>query len=152
VLSGGHKMQYATPDEIYNRPAAQFVAGFTGSPPMNLVDCTLVQGHADLGGATIALPADLTARAGASAAQVFGIRPENVSLAPQHQPGEVAVPARVVISEPLGAETLVTFQVGQAELVARCPASFKAAPGTAQTLYMNPAAMHLFDRASGQAL
>ena len=71
---------------------------------------------------------------------------------PQHQPGEVAVPARVVISEPLGAETLVTFQVGQAELVARCPASFKAAPGTAQTLYMNPAAMHLFDRASGQAL
>ena len=33
VLSGGHKMQYATPDEIYNRPAAQFVAGFTGSPP-----------------------------------------------------------------------------------------------------------------------
>lgn len=152
VLSGGHKMQYATPDEIYNRPAARFVAGFTGSPPMNLVDCTLVQGHADLGGAMIALPADLTARAGASTAQVFGIRPENVSLAPQHQLGEVAVPACVVISEPLGAETLVTFQVGLAELVARCPASFKVAPGTPQTLYMNPTAMHLFDRASGQAL
>ena len=152
VLSGGHKMQYATPDEIYNRPAAQFVAGFTGSPPMNLVNCTVAQGHADLGGAQIALPADLTARAGASAAHVFGIRPENLSLTPQHQPGEVAVPAHVVISEPLGAETLVTFQVGQAELVARCPASFKAAPGTPQTLYMNPAAMHLFDRASGQAL
>ena len=152
VLSGGHKMQYATPDEIYNRPAAQFVAGFTGSPPMNLVNCTVAQGHADLAGAQIALPADLTARAGASAGHVFGIRPENLSLAPQHQPGEVAVPAHVVISEPLGAETLVTFQVGQAELVARCPASFKAAPGTPQTLYMNPAAMHLFDRASGQAL
>jgi ABC-type sugar transport system ATPase subunit len=37
VLSGGHKMQYASPNDIYNRPAAQFVAGFTGSPPMNLV-------------------------------------------------------------------------------------------------------------------
>ena len=152
VLSGGHKMQYATPDEIYNRPAARFVAGFTGSPPMNLVDCTVEQGHADLLGARIALPAGLVARAGGCSAHVFGIRPENVSLSPLHQPGEVALPARVVISEPLGAETLVTFQLGQAELVARCPASFKAAAGSTQTLYMNPSAMHLFDRASGRAL
>jgi len=62
------------------------------------------------------------------------------------------VPATVVISEPLGAETLVTFQVGQVELVARCASSFKAQPGAAQTLYLDPAAMHLFDKVSGQAL
>ena len=43
VLSAGHKMQYDTPDAIYNRPAALFVAGFTGAPPMNLVDCTLAR-------------------------------------------------------------------------------------------------------------
>ena len=65
---------------------------------------------------------------------------------------EVTVTGRVVISEPLGAETLVTFQVGQSELVARCPASFKAAPGSTHALYMDPAAMHLFDPATGQAL
>ena len=152
VLSGGHKMQYATPDEIYNRPAARFVAGFTGSPPMNLVDCTVLNGQADLGGEQFALPEALGRKAGQSPAQVFGIRPENITLAPRHVPGEVSVAGRVVISEPLGAETLVTFQVGTTELVARCPASFKAAPGSAQALYMDPQAMHLFDPATGQAL
>jgi multiple sugar transport system ATP-binding protein len=152
VLSGGHKMQYATPDEIYNRPAARFVAGFTGSPPMNLVDCSVLNGQADLGGVQFALPEALGRKAGQSSAQVFGIRPENITLAPRHVPGEVSVAGRVVISEPLGAETLVTFQVGTTELVARCPASFKAAAGSAQALYMDPQAMHLFDPATGQAL
>ncbi len=153
VMSAGRKMQYASPDEIYNRPAAQFVAGFTGSPPMNLVACRLHEGGADLGsGAVLALPAALRERAAAHAGLVFGIRPENVSLTPRHLPGEVAVQARVVISEPLGAETLVTFQVGDVELVARCPASFHAPAGALQTLYLDPAAMHLFSEASGLAL
>lgn len=153
VMSGGHKMQYASPDEIYNRPAAQFVAGFTGSPPMNLVCCQLKAGGADLGGgALIALPADLHERAAAAHGHVFGIRPENLSLAPHHVRGEVAVQARVVISEPLGAETLVTFQVGNVELIARCAASFRAPAGTFQNLYLDPAAMHLFSQDGGQAI
>ena len=152
VLSAGHKMQYATPEEIYNRPAAHFVAGFTGSPPMNLVPCTFADNAADLGGVRVALPLALAERASGASSHTFGIRPENVSTSPRAVPDEVQVPATVVISEPLGAETLVTFQVGQAELIARCPSSFKAKPGTAQTLYLDPAAMHLFDRASGQAL
>jgi multiple sugar transport system ATP-binding protein len=152
VLSAGHKMQYATPEEIYNRPAAQFVAGFTGSPPMNLVPCTLEAGAALLGGVRVALPEGLAQRAARGGGHVFGIRPENVSTTPRGTSGEVAVPSAVVISEPLGAETLVTFQVGPVELVARCAPSFKALPGAAQTLYLDPAAMHLFDQASGRAL
>jgi multiple sugar transport system ATP-binding protein len=153
VLSGGHKMQYASPDEIYNRPAAQFVAGFTGSPPMNLVNCQVNALGADLGqGAHIALPPALLVRAASVPAHVFGIRPENLALAPRQVPGEVAVQAKVVISEPLGAETLVTFQVGAVELVARCAASFKAPAGTNKTLYLDPQAMHLFCQSSGQAL
>jgi multiple sugar transport system ATP-binding protein len=153
VLSGGHKMQYATPDEIYNRPAAHFVAGFTGSPPMNLVACTLADGVADLGaGVGVRLPAELARRAAQANGHVFGIRPENVTLASRGAMGEVAVPATVVITEPLGAETLVTFQVGAVELMARCAASFKVPPGTQQTVYLDPAAMHLFDRDNGQAL
>ncbi|PUE09575.1 hypothetical protein B9Z51_07435 [Limnohabitans sp. T6-5] len=152
VLSGGHKMQYASPDEIYNRPAAQFVAGFTGSPPMNLVACQIQDGRAELGGTSVALPLALLARAASAQSHVLGVRPENLSLSPRQIQGEISVPAQVVITEPLGAETLVTFQVGQTEWVARCPASFKLAPGTAQTLYLDPLAMHLFDQASGQAL
>lgn len=153
VMSAGRKMQYASPDEIYNRPAAQFVAGFTGSPPMNLVSCRLHHEGADLGGDTrIALPAQLRERAAVQEGLVFGIRPENLSLTPRGMPGEVAVQARLVICEPLGAETLVTFQVGDVELVARCPASFKAATGSLQNLYLDPSSMHLFSQASGLAL
>jgi len=152
VLSAGHKMQFATPDEIYNRPAAHFVAGFTGSPPMNLVPCVVQAHSADLGGVQIALAPDLVQRAAQAKAHVFGIRPENVTLAPRVAEGEVSVPATVVISEPLGAETLVTFQVGQVEWVVRCPASFKVQPGTTHTLYLHTASMHLFDKESGQAL
>jgi multiple sugar transport system ATP-binding protein len=153
VLSAGHKMQYATPDEIYNRPAAHFVAGFTGSPPMNLVPCTLRDGAVDLGGGvSIPLPAALANRGAQTKTVVFGVRPENLSLNSLGSPNEVSVAASVVISEPLGAETLVTFQVGQVELVARCPASFKSPSGTLQTLYVDPACMHLFDESTGQAI
>jgi multiple sugar transport system ATP-binding protein len=149
VLSAGTKVQYATPKDIYNTPAALFVAGFTGSPPMNLVPCRVDAGRALLGEAAIPLPPDLVQRAGAAQSHTFGIRPENISLADQ---GGVPVPARVVITEPLGAETLVTFQVGNSELVARCSAAFDQAPGSALTVYLAPAAMHLFDAASGLAL
>lgn len=153
VLSAGHKMQYATPDEIYNHPAAQFVAGFTGSPPMNLVPCTLRDGSVDLGGGVqFKLPATLAERGTQAKSVVFGVRPENLSLASLGSTNEANVPASVVISEPLGAETLVTFQVGQVELVSRCPASFKSPAGTQQTLYIDPACMHLFDKSTGQAI
>ena len=151
VLSGGHLMQYDTPDAIYNRPAALFVAGFTGAPPMNLVDCTLDAGTADLGGLRVALPAALAERAGSRPGAKLGVRPENLRLAPGG-PGDVAMAAEVLLLEPLGAETLVTFRLGAAELVARCPASFHERPGTRLTLHVDPACLHLFDRDNGAAL
>jgi multiple sugar transport system ATP-binding protein len=151
VLSGGRRMQYDTPDAVYNRPAALFVAGFTGAPPMNLCECTLVDGQADLVGLRVPLPATLAERARHAPALTFGVRPENVRLAPA-RPTDVAVQAQVQLLEPLGAETLVTFKLGQAELVARCPAAFKDKPGSTVTVHLSPHEMHLFDRASGVAL
>jgi multiple sugar transport system ATP-binding protein len=144
-------MQYDTPDAIYNRPAALFVAGFTGAPPMNLVDCSVAQGTVDLGGARFGLPAALTPKINGSPALRFGVRPENLTLAPTGV-GSAALDAEVVLLEPLGAETLVTFRVGAAELVARCPAAFRDAPGTRRTLHLQPQHMHLFDAATGAAL
>ncbi len=150
VLSAGRLMQYDTPDAIYNRPAALFVAGFTGAPPMNLVDCTLVDGAADLGGVAIALPRELAARAGAAACR-FGIRPENIRLAREHD-ADLPVAAEVALLEPLGAETLVTLAVGAREMVARLPASFPQAAGSALTVYLNPRHMHLFNADNGAAI
>jgi multiple sugar transport system ATP-binding protein len=152
VLSAGKKMQYDTPDTIYNQPAALFVAGFTGAPAMNLVDCTLASGHADLGnGAQIVVPAALASRANGSAQLKFGIRPENITLASQ-APDDITLPAEVSLLEPLGAETLATLKVGASEMIARCPASFREAPGTRLSVYLNPRHMRLFDAASGAAL
>ena len=150
VLSAGHKMQYDTPDAIYNRPAALFVAGFTGAPPMNLVDCELADGAADLGGVRLPLPPGLAARAAGRSPLKFGVRPENLRLA--SAAGDIAVPAEVSLLEPLGAETLVTLKIGRVEMVARCPASFRDPPGTAVALHVNPSHLHLFDAASGAAL
>ncbi len=150
VLSAGKLMQYDTPDAIYNRPAALFVAGFTGAPPMNLVDCRVAQDEIDLGGVRMALPAALKPKVNGGTLR-FGVRPENLTLA-RASDDSAALEAEVLLLEPLGAETLVTFRVGAAELVARCPASFRDAPGSRRTLHLQPQHLHLFDAASGAAL
>ena len=150
VLQAGHKMQYASPHDVYNTPAALFVAGFTGSPAMNLVPCEVQAGQIVLGDARFDAPGALTSKINGVDKLTFGIRPENISLAPMA--GSVAAEASVVLTEPLGAETLVTFKVGHCELVARCSASFQQAPGTALPVYLAQQHMHLFDATSGGAL
>ena len=151
VLSGGHRMQYDTPDTVYNRPAALFVAGFTGAPSMNLVNCTVDAGAADLGGVRIPLPKALAERAAGRGEMKFGVRPENVTLMPTGD-DDIVVPASVSLLEPLGAETLVTLKIGNTEMVARCAASFRQAPGTALPVHLRPHHLHLFDVTSGTAV
>ncbi len=150
VLQAGHKMQYASPSDIYNTPAALFVAGFTGSPPMNLVPCTVQGGQVDLGGVRFDAQSALTNKINGATKLTFGIRPENISLSPLQ--GSVQALASVVLTEPLGAETLVTFKLGDCEMVARCPASFREAAGAELPVYLTQHHMHLFDATSGNAL
>ncbi len=154
VLSAGRLMQYDTPDAIYNRPAALFVAGFTGAPPMNLADCTLAGDQADLGGLALPLPAALAGRASGTPALKLGVRPENLLPTGAGAPASTALrlPAQVSLLEPLGSETLVTLRLGRAEMVARWPAAFRAAPGTAVDVFVDPQHLHLFDAASGAAV
>ena len=59
---------------------------------------------------------------------------------------------KIELLEPLGAETLITVQFGNAEWVARVAASYRRQPGEAVTLHVQPAQMHLFDAESGLAL
>ena len=151
VLSAGKLMQYDTPDAIYNRPAALFVAGFTGAPPMNLAECKLRAGGAELGDARIALPRELCERASDVGSLKFGVRPENISLA-RKAPDDIEVPAEVALLEPLGSETLVTFKIGSAEMVARCSAAFHEPAGRRLPVFIHPSHMHLFDAASGAAI
>lgn len=150
VLSAGNTMQYATPSDIYNAPAAVFVAGFTGSPAMNLVACKVNGQSITVGSATFDAPAGLIPGSPPQT-MTFGIRPENIALN-ANGTDSAALNARVVLSEPLGAETLVTFSLGEIELVARCAASFNLASGTAVQIYLSKEHMHLFDSQTGTAL
>jgi multiple sugar transport system ATP-binding protein len=150
-------MQVGTPDEIYHHPVSRFVAGFTGSPPMNFLKGTLAVNHASVtimvGESALAIPASLCPellKMNGRAVE-FGIRPEDISLeAYASDDAELAV--KVVVVEPLGAETLVTFQCGAGELVARLPPATKLTPGEQVTLCLNMDKMHLFDTEDGSAI
>ena len=158
VLQEGRIVQVGTPDEIYGQPAHRFVAGFTGSPPMNFLPANLQleAGHATLRiaeAAPFALPAILARRwqphAGRSVE--FGIRPENLSLSRAHT-GWPTIEAEVELVELLGAENLVTLSLGPHELKARLAPDVRPAPGTRLSMALDPDHFHLFDAATGAAL
>ena len=158
VLSGGRIMQVGTPDEIYHRPRSRFVAGFTGSPPMNFlagrVRVTAGSVALELGeGATVAVPepAASALRAHAQREVTLGIRPEHIRLAAAG-PADQRVSARVVVSEPLGAETLLTLAGAGSEFVARVGPDAMLRPGQALDAWFDMSRMHAFDPADGAAL
>jgi len=157
VLSGGRVMQYASPDEIYHRPAAKFVAGFTGSPAMNFLRGTLTAGAEAFaaGEVMVPLPAGLASAATGHAQQPveLGIRPEDIAIAGEASKYAAAtVPASVVVLEPLGAETLVTLRIGDQEVVCRSRPDTGVQPGQAVEAKLRLDKLHLFDAKSGVAL
>jgi multiple sugar transport system ATP-binding protein len=158
VLSAGHLMQVGTPDDIYQRPANRFVAGFTGSPPMNFLRARITRpnGHAavDLGdGTSFALPARWQPlAAGLEGREVeFGVRPEDVAVdRVVREAAEIA--AKVVVTEPLGAENLVICATGGGELTARVPPAIAPRADEVLGLRLDLSKMHLFDPKTGASL
>ena len=157
VLSGGNIMQVGTPDEIYNHPRSRFVAGFTGSPPMNFLKGTVESGDTPAvrvgEKSLIPLPGAWRERlAGQGGRSVdFGIRPEDVSAVAQGDASH-ALQAKVVVVEPLGAETLVTFATEGGELIARLSPDVKFAPGDVTGIRVDLHKCHLFGADNGTAL
>ena len=145
VLQGGEVQQAGTPEEIYDRPATAFVAGFMGAPAMNLLACRIEQGSAVLqDGPRLPVPPRLR-----NGEAWLGIRPECLEFLPTAAPPalfEFAGPARVV--EPLGAETLVTLDIGGTELHASVPPRSVREAGEAVRLAVKPEDLHFFSRDS----
>jgi ABC-type sugar transport system ATPase subunit len=147
VLDGGHIQQVGTPEEVYERPATTFVAGFIGAPPMNLVPGRIVSNGS---GASLALPAGVVvpvpATVGAAPGEpgvTAGIRPEDFEWAASGQPAAIEVPAGVV--EPLGSDTLVGIDLGGHPLQVRLPPRRVRRSGEAVRLNVLPERIHLFD-------
>src|SRR6476620_3318684 len=151
VLRFGKLQQFASPNELYDRPANAFVAGFIGSPAMNLFTASVTSDGVKLGDSTFELERDDLAKineAGLSEV-TFGIRPEQLELTDS---GGVEVVVDLV--EDLGSEAYVYTHAGSGvELVARC--NPRKAPKLAETVRLHRHAegsVHLFHPETGERL
>ncbi len=161
VLQAGNLIQYDTPDGIYNRPAAKFVAGFTGAPPMNFMPCRIGEGGRVLhlpGGVDLPVPArrvpETTRHIGRSV--TFGLRPEHIAVGAVDDADTVRVPAEVMLVEPLGSDTLGLVKVGQGadagEMTGRFSPDAGLAVGRRLTVSLALNRFHLFDSETGRAI
>lgn len=148
----GRVEQIGTPQELYNRPANKFVAGFIGSPAMNFFEA-LVEGDALVNdaGFKITLPEGqkklLETKGYNGKRVIFGIRSEDISNNPlvrDTYPG-ATIKAEVTVSELLGAETMLYVKSGDVELVSRTDARDAYEPGEQVELTLNVAKGHFFD-------
>jgi multiple sugar transport system ATP-binding protein len=150
LLRQGSIEQVGRPLDLYSRPANRFVGSFLGSPSLNLLPLAAGPAGPGAAGLPVRLPEWLgDALAGGRGIEV-GIRPEDVAL--HSEPGPGRAPARVVVVEPMGHETLVTLEAAGARLAARGPGGTPLAPGAQVHFAAAPEAILYFDRDSGRRL
>jgi multiple sugar transport system ATP-binding protein len=153
VLNKGRLEQFASPDDIYNRPASRFVAGFMGSPPMNFVTAQV-----EPGSQMIVWPGNLRLQVPeARRAEIasYGGRPVALGLRPEHivaGSGTQAVEARVELVEPLGSETLALLRIGEANVTGRFSPDSGIKSGDIVRVTLALDKMKLFDAEQGVAL
>jgi multiple sugar transport system ATP-binding protein len=152
VLAGGKLQQVDTPRQLYDNPVNQFVAGFIGSPAMNLQTVPLTDGGSQVAGTTLPLPAAIrraATEAGLSEL-VIGIRPEHMHLA--NGSGELS--GEVMLVEELGADALLHVRLaeGSAPVVARTEGRKPPAPGQRVTFHVQPDDVFAFHPATGARL
>jgi sn-glycerol 3-phosphate transport system ATP-binding protein len=125
VMNAGRMEQFATPEEVYHRPASTFVASFIGSPPMNL----------------------LKNAPGGRSGTILGIRPEHLDV------GSEGWPVRVETVELLGAERLIYGRVGDEQLVIRVEEA-GVSPQPESVIHVRPREerLHWFDAATGKRM
>jgi multiple sugar transport system ATP-binding protein len=172
VLHDGVLQQYATPRDLYERPASLFVAGFIGSPEMNLYEASVSDGELVLGSQRLALGgADAVLASYRGRKVIAGVRPEDLRLESDvsqaedpgrpDRTGAAALAADVRVVERLGSETHVFFSIdapaagGEADAgllaghahngVARLDPRSVVHPGQRVTFRVDPGRMHFFD-------
>ena len=147
VLSAGRLQQLGTPEEVYDRPANTFVAGFVGSPPMNLWPTTIDGDRiARLDGVEVAVA---PASAEHHEAAVLGVRPEHVRILRGETGG---VTGTVAWTEDLGHEHLLggELDAGPKFGVRWTDESPPPQPGDPVRLGPDPGALHWFDHVTGE--
>ena len=144
VMNFGRIQQLGTPEQIYNDPKTLFVAGFMGSPAMNLVEGTTDDGRFVTEGASIA-----GVGGGTRGGVVLGVRPEDLAIS---EPGEGSFDAEVYASELTGESVLVTVEVAGRRLAAKADRHTRKAIGEPVGIRVQPDHTYLFDASSGNRL
>ncbi len=158
IMRDGHIEQVGTPDEVFRRPATRFVAGFIGSPPMNLVEAIAEDGGLRLGqGTRLPVPRAFQGAVAPGQRVVFGLRPDDIYPTGHGiQSGEagdvhrLALP--VSLTEPLGNETLVFTEIDGVDWVARMLNPRPLRSGETVEMSLDLSQAHLFAADSGLSL
>jgi multiple sugar transport system ATP-binding protein len=150
LMNGGVIQQLATAEEIYNRPANLFVAGFVGSPPMNFFPCSFQEknGNAMLDAGEFQL--DITGlkdtiKSHATSSELkLGVRPEDILVSRERS--STNIQATVYVVEPLGSEVLINLKVGPEIVKVKAPPGM--APKIDDKVYLtfNNDKIHVFDK------
>ncbi|MFT4261932.1 MAG: sn-glycerol-3-phosphate ABC transporter ATP-binding protein UgpC [Nocardioides sp.] len=149
VMNVGVLQQVDTPLALYDRPANLFVAGFIGSPQMNLIKAKPDDGYANIGGFQVParLPADTPSDV------TIGVRPEAWRLVSESEGG---LPIDVTVVEELGSDSYVygtcDVEGTPSTVVVRVPARERIAKGSQLFVTTDPGDVHLFDTATGGRL
>ncbi len=149
VMSNGLLQQVGSPQDLYRTPVNRFVAGFIGSPAMNMVDVEAVKedGHVVLRGGSIELPLPAQYVPAIDKAQgqlTFGIRPEHLEIG--DVPGDWApLRANIDVVEFLGNEELLHARIGEHDFVAIVDASHRVKPGDVLDVKVPLNEVHVFD-------
>ncbi len=145
VMNNGNIEQAGRPLDLYDRPANLFVAGFIGSPAMNMVKGTISGGSLRMDDGTLwPLPANGAARKEGPA--VYGVRPEHLQLDSE------GIRATVQVVEPTGSETQVLMRIGGQPVIGAFRERVLARPGDILPVRPDTALVHLFDQQSGARL
>ncbi|RWL17386.1 MAG: sn-glycerol-3-phosphate ABC transporter ATP-binding protein UgpC [Mesorhizobium sp.] len=147
VMRDGRIEQVGAPLELFDRPANLFVAGFIGSPSMNLLKGVVRKSDkpvVEIAGTPFPIAANSAVEDGRKV--VYGVRPEHLEIHPD------GVPAKISVVEPTGSETLVFLRFGEGEMVALFRERHDFKPG--DTLHLKPRLdqVHLFDAETGRRL
>lgn len=144
VMRDGRVAQAGAPLDLYDRPENTFVAGFIGSPSMNLLDGVFEAGAVAAAGVRLDVPGLMHGQR-----VTIGVRPEHLAVG---GPGEGAIEAVVKVVEPTGSETHLVAEAGGRELTAVSRERLALQPGERVGLRPDPARLHVFDAATGERI
>ncbi len=155
VMHGGVLQQYDAPELVFAHPVNTFVAGFVGSPAMNLIDAKVLAGGAALEGSSgwrcELSPANARkALAAREASVILGARHSTILLHTQETPG--TIPSRVYTVEPTGDITYVHVFLGDATIIVSVPPDLRLHADEKVWIGFDQERLHLFDAATEQAL